>query len=152
VGKAEIKWLATFMRVTPKKLKEPSSFNERLKMQKATFLLKHLGVAPFTSYNFSLYLRGPYSPTLAKEYYALDHVRANPVEIGNRNKLLKWFISKNTSWLEVASSIIAIKDQYATIEDHMVYSLLKMSKPWVNEEMFNDIRTELASRRLIGNA
>jgi Uncharacterized conserved protein len=45
------------------------SFSGRLKVQKAVLLLKYLGVSPFDRYEFGLYVRGPYSPVLALDYY-----------------------------------------------------------------------------------
>lgn len=48
-----------------------SDFNSRLRIQKSVYLLKVLDVPPFTGYDFGYYIRGPYSPSLAKDYYSI---------------------------------------------------------------------------------
>ncbi len=45
-------------------------FNSRLRIQKTVYLLKVLGVRPYSEYDFGYYVRGPYSPDLAKDYYS----------------------------------------------------------------------------------
>ncbi|HTS33458.1 MAG TPA: hypothetical protein VMI55_05930 [Thermoplasmata archaeon] len=44
---------------------------QRLKLQKAVYLLKRLGYPSARRWSFGTYLNGPYSPELAKAYYAL---------------------------------------------------------------------------------
>jgi len=46
-----------------------SSFRARLRVQKAVYLLQALGFP--TGYEFSMYIRGPYSPELANDYMEL---------------------------------------------------------------------------------
>jgi hypothetical protein len=45
-------------------------FNSRLRIQKTVYLLKVLGVKPYSEYDFGYYVRGPYSPDLARDYYS----------------------------------------------------------------------------------
>ncbi len=150
IRKAEVKWLVKFLRVPPSKLTRPSSFEERLRVQKAVFLLKHLGISPFSQYAFSLYMSGPYSPDLARDYYALSETRAKSVELEPKTgSMLKWFTSKDRKWLEVASSIISIKETYPEAGSERVHSVLTMSKPWVNEELFKSVMDELVGKDLI---
>jgi uncharacterized protein YwgA len=108
-------------------------------------------VAPFTSFNFNLYVRGPYSPDLAECYYHLEAETA-PVEVKldrEKEELLNWFISHDSKWLEIASSIISIKRTYREIDEDEVYSILEMSKPWVDQQKFVAIYRELENRKLI---
>jgi len=49
----------------------PSDFASRLRIQKSIYLLKALGYNPVSRYSFGAYVRGPYSPDLARDYYAL---------------------------------------------------------------------------------
>jgi uncharacterized protein YwgA len=149
MGKGELLGLARYLGMAPKKLTAPSSFNERLKVQKAVFLLKHLGVAPFTEYSFGLYLHGPYSTDLAKDYYHLSKARVIPVKLDSNNKkVLNWFTEKDDAWLEVASSILSIKERYKDATTEEIYSILTLSKPWVKEPLCEKIVMELASRGL----
>jgi uncharacterized protein YwgA len=59
-----------------------------LRVQKAVFLLKHLSIKPFTDYEFDMYLRGPYSPSLAEDYYGLKGVEPTPVNLDDGEKEL----------------------------------------------------------------
>lgn len=149
MGKGELLWLTGYLGITPKKITSPSSFNERLKVQKAVFLLKRLGVNPFTEYSFSLYLHGPYSSELAKDYYNLSESSSTAVQLGSNNKkILNWFTEKDDAWLEVASSIISVKERYAGVDKETIYSVLTLSKPWVTPEMFETVMSELTTKGL----
>jgi len=62
----------------------PSDFTKRLRIQKAIYLLKALGYGPASKYAFGSYVRGPYSPQLANDYYALPWevvLKTNPARI-----------------------------------------------------------------------
>lgn len=143
LGKGEVVWLIDFLGLSKEKLANPDSFNERLKFQKAVFLLKHLDFSPFRNYGFSMYLRGPYSPELAGDYYNLEGVSPVPIELGDKKELLNWFVSHDMKWLEIASSIISITDSYREIPDSEIYDILHMSKPWVKKDDFQKIINEL---------
>lgn len=134
------------------KIRAEDGLEGRLRLQKAALLLKHLGVAPFTPYRFNLYVRGPYSPELARDYYSLTEKDIAPVgvELGEEKKeLLSWFISHDSYWLEIASSIIWLREAYRKAGEEEMYSILKLSKPWVKRERFGRIYRELESRRVI---
>jgi uncharacterized protein YwgA len=150
MGRNEVKWLIRLLNVKPEKLAEPASFNERLKVQKAVFLLKYLKVEPFSNYGFSLYLHGPYSPELAKDYYDLTKVRPKSVSLNPETlSRLKRFVSKDDRWLEVASSILSLKGRYSTVASDEVYSTLKMSKPWVDKSMYESVTKDLVESQLL---
>lgn len=145
--KGELGSLVRHLGISPKKLVSPSSFMERLRVQKAAFLLRHMGVAPFTEYDFSLYVHGPYSPTLATDYYDVAKVKPIPMKLNRKvEALLNWFNSNDERWLEVASSIISIKEKYPRDKNEEIHSLLKLSKPWVDRGTFNSVMTELENK------
>lgn len=149
MGKAELVKLIKILGIRAERLVNPSSLEDRLRLQKAVFLLKHLNVEPFTNYSFSFYLRGPYSPDLASEYYDLKDVKPAPVEMSEEvSELLRWFVSHPADWLEVASSIISIKERYPEMNSREVYSLLRLSKPWVGQSFFKRVKNELKERGL----
>lgn len=137
------------LKCTPQSITRESAFNDRLRMQKAVYLLKHLGVEPFKSYSFSMYLRGPYSSQLAKDYYALSGVApvSPPVE-PDKLGTLTWFLGHNSNWLEVASSILSIKEKYGNLPKGETYDTLRMSKPWVSARLFEEIVSELEHKGL----
>ena len=57
---------------------DPKSFNGRKRIQKVIYLLKAQGHPFASSYRFNLYLRGPYSPDLTKDYYDLMEQKIDP--------------------------------------------------------------------------
>jgi uncharacterized protein YwgA len=149
MGKGEVKWLIQRLGISPKKLTSASSINKRLKVQKAAFLLRHLGVSPFNEYDFSLYLHGPYSSKLAANYSHLEKVRTRPVKLDSEKmKLLEWFVSNEDRWLEVASTIISIKDRSSNAEKEDIYSVLMLSKPWIDNRLFRSVVTDLEEQGL----
>ncbi len=52
----------------------PGTFEDRLRIQKAVYLLRGLGLPAASAYEFNDYFHGPYSPALAREYYELQAV------------------------------------------------------------------------------
>jgi uncharacterized protein YwgA len=46
------------------------TFEDRLRLQKIIYIAKHFGID--LGYSFNEYLRGPYSPELADDYYELE--------------------------------------------------------------------------------
>jgi uncharacterized protein YwgA len=149
LGKAELAWLIDFLGLTVKELVDPSSLEARLKVQKAVFLLKSLNVKPFSGYGFNLYIRGPYSPSLAADYYGLEGVSATPVDLSGLEKTVRWFVSHDADWLEVASSIMSIKERYPEAKPEETYSVLSLSKPWVPRDFFTRTYRSLRDKGLL---
>lgn len=151
MGLSHIRWLADFVGVSPEEVKAEDGLEARLRLQKAAFLLKHLRVPPFTSYNFNMYLRGPYSPDLAKEYYSLEESTPSACVALDKEKedLVRWFTSHDSRWLEVASSIISLRERYPGRGEGELCSILRMSKPWVTFAEFTKTCRELKERELI---
>ena len=50
---------------------DKDSFVHRLKLQKYVFIAQKLGFR--TDYNYSLYIHGPYSTSLADDYYSIGN-------------------------------------------------------------------------------
>jgi len=130
---------------------DEAGFVSRLRLQKAAYLLKRMGVEPFTKYSFTIYLRGPYSPELAKEYYGeVGEEKEKPGITAEKLELLKWFVEHDEKWLEIASSILSILEDYPDISYDELFSLLRMSKPWITREKLDEIYRELEERSLVG--
>ncbi len=87
-----------------------SVFGDRIKIQKAIFLLEQKGIV--IGFNYGLYLRGPYSPELTQEIYAnqdaveklstLEKLDKNEQE--KINAYLEIFKDSDASILEVAAT------------------------------------------------
>lgn len=120
-------------------------FNHRLKLQKYVFLARRYGFD--LNYNFSLYIHGPYSPELADDYYELDKAPVAPVTL-DRN-----FVSlvkrKSEWWLELAATIVHIKERYPDITENEIKWLVKNSKPLATDVEVEKIISELKAKKAI---
>ncbi|MGP6294504.1 hypothetical protein [Caldiplasma sukawensis] len=93
------------------------NFDKRLRLQKVVFLIEHK--TKDFNYPFSLYLRGPYSKELAKEYYSInDYAYSESDELMSEEGkgLAKNLSEKDNLWLEIASTIVMFSHSYK-IED-----------------------------------
>jgi uncharacterized protein YwgA len=81
-------------------------FISRLRLQKYVYLARFFGFD--LGYVYNLYLRGPYSPGLAEDYYRLKEKgeRADLlIPAINFDKFAKLVRGKDHRWLEIASTI-----------------------------------------------
>ena len=92
-------------------------FEHRLMLQKYVFISKFFGFNH--SYLYSIYLRGPYSPALADDYYKLADFYSSydedyTKELGglNTETFLKVIEGKDGKWLEIAATILSVYDTY----------------------------------------
>jgi uncharacterized protein YwgA len=131
--------LCALSRATGRSL-DGESFESRLRIQKAVYLFKALGAPAAAGYRFSDYFHGPYSPELAREYYALmregklagasggmveavdsNEVQAAVVEAVNRGNP---FMEAVATLHSIASnnpgaSLSAIRGQFASLKPHL---------------------------------
>ena len=95
-------------------------FVNRLKLQKLVYFAQKRFNLP-TSYSYSLYRNGVYSPDLTDDYYNIDVIEIenfNPDEYSNyslpvefnENRFIAIFNGKSVSWLEVGSTILHFND------------------------------------------
>lgn len=104
-------------------------FTHRLKLQKYVYIARNFGFkAP---YNFSLYLHGPYSSSLADDYYAIDDFQ-NEESIELDERFVKLVKNRSEKWLELASTVIMIRKRYANINRHKLIELVKTAKPYAS--------------------
>ncbi|MEA2052950.1 MAG: hypothetical protein U9O90_09055 [Euryarchaeota archaeon] len=92
-------------------------FEHRLMLQKYVFISKFFGFNH--GYSYSIYLRGPYSPALADDYYKLAEFYSSydedyTKELGglNTEKFMKVIEGKDGKWLEIAATILSVYDTY----------------------------------------
>jgi uncharacterized protein YwgA len=95
-------------------------FEHRLMLQKYVFIAKVLGLD--LGYLHNIYLRGPYSPNLAEDYYKLDKLAEHGVEYEgdykeelrgfNGEKFLEVIEGKDAEWLEIAATILSVYERY----------------------------------------
>ena len=98
-------------------------FNNRLKLQKYVFLLRKYGID--LGYSYSYYIRGPYSPELADDYYNLPKVSG---EMKVPEDFLKLIKDKSERWLELASSLVMVFEKYPKISEDEAIKIVAGSK------------------------
>lgn len=83
-------------------------FNSRLRIQKTVYLLKVLGVKPYSDYDFGHYVRGPYSPDLARDYYSDsdDHLDGScPIIPRDKMDIVILAANKGNNFLEAVATL-----------------------------------------------
>lgn len=138
-------------------------FDHRLRLQKLVYLAKVLGV-PRLDYNFNLYLRGPYSPQLAEDYYSLGGglISEDEVLAFMNDKAFCKFTElvngKDGTWLEIATTLIELKrvvDDMARLglvegdKEEALINLTRRRKPFVYRKYIKDVLDTLKSNQII---
>ena len=118
-------------------------FNNRLKLQKYVFLLRRYGVD--LGYSYSYYIRGPYSPELADDYYNLPKIDGETELPEDFLKLIK---NKSERWLELASSLVMVFEKYPDISEEDAIKIVAGSK-LENPRKLRKILKELKEHKAI---
>jgi len=89
---------------------DDNSFELRLRIQKIMYFLISKKLDSDLNYSYSIYLRGPYSPDLSKDYFDIfdDELRNTEDVIGESSPLrpcIEQLNKKDTLWLEIASTL-----------------------------------------------
>lgn len=86
-----------------------NKLDSRINLQKYVYILNRF--ARTFRYDYSSYIRGPYSPGLAKDYYRLDEVDTEE-QIDVPVDFLNLVEDRSTRWLEIAATILMLKKRY----------------------------------------
>ena len=134
-------------------------FDSRIRIQKLVYLAKKLGID--FSYNFSMYIHGPYSPELTKDYYSLkERDFVSPKEDSNIDGIMKGLEilnQKDTIWLETAATILDIKESNPGLPWENVLSHVSNIKSDIlkqagkDPEYVNSVKDDLEKLNLISN-
>jgi uncharacterized protein YwgA len=115
------------------------SFEARFRIQKLVYLLQHLSFRGKLNYNFSLYLRGPYSLGLASDYYTLSEatppVSLEPKQMNDIKKLLEFTDAE----LELLSTIVSVLDYSPNASPKDVVFVVKNLKPKYTDEQIKSM-------------
>jgi len=114
------------------------SFKSRLRIQKSIYLLRALGVPEVKDYAFIDFVRGPYSSSLAEDYYALKTTSVSPkkVELSESQlKIMKECIKKGDAFLEAVSTLhsVAISNKNHSEEEIINHVRNLMPHPNLDE-------------------
>ena len=115
------------------------NFDDRLRMQKVVYLLKEMDHPAGRPYSFSMYHHGPYSPGLAKEYYALlDGKPGRKVSDGRPGRrdteaidVIAKALGKDTKFLEAVATYRFVQEQNPGERAEVVRSVTLKLKPHV---------------------
>lgn len=127
-----------------------SEFTDRLKMQKAIYLLQNLGIS-VGEYNFLWYKHGPYSQTLQNDILALNGETEENVEFSSdakkeisalKNAIFQEDITYDVNqWAECLGSLLYIKENLlpSSATDEDVLNEIKKRKPHLNITADNEV-------------
>jgi uncharacterized protein YwgA len=157
-----VAWLMRTLGLKPKEVLDSNGIDNRLKIQKVAYLLKCLGAEDFKSFDFNLYLRGPYSPSLSSEYYALaskrdDEIKRLAQKANDRLRkfagIVEWFGKYNPSQLEIASTILMFHENAKQISEKLtrdkIFDLVETTKPWASRDLIEKVYDELDEKKLL---
>lgn len=119
-----------------------NNFEDRLKLQKYVYLFSKL--FEDLGYEFTLYVRGPYSRELADDYYSLnkeDIKRADPMELPL--EYISFIKGKDSYWLEIAATYLSFRlgNPNKSLDD--LCNLITEIKPWTKHGDVKNIASEV---------
>ncbi|MBC7218602.1 MAG: hypothetical protein H5T49_00490 [Hadesarchaea archaeon] len=119
-------------------------FEDRIKLQKYVHIARSCGLD--LGYKFNLYLRGPYSPDLAKDYYELSLPACDLAGLDNfdSEKFLKIVKDRDLPWLEIASTILSVKETNPQISEARLTAIVAEIKN-TDENRVEEILSDLKS-------
>lgn len=137
------------------------SIDQRLILQKVALLGQSFGVSLDYSYNW--YVKGPYSPALTEDYYAMQGYSDDSInfefneDVKNRlnrlSKIIHKYDNENSGsimpkWVEaLASLVFLIKKSYKTDEEAL--RVLETQKSHIDANMRQDALKVLRENQLI---
>lgn len=127
-----------------------SSFDDRFKIQKMIYLMKAFNLE--LGYDFSLYLRGPYCATLTRDAFIIKDWDKAPLmkfdDSMQESQFTKFLEAitphkNDTDWLEVASTLLLIKQNNKSFNDTKVILECKNIKSEHSQLKITDILNEM---------
>jgi uncharacterized protein YwgA len=133
------------------------TFRDRLVLQKTVYLLQAFGI--YLGYPFSWYLRGPYSPQLAKDAFSIESrwSRFKPVTFANEvaERRLEEFLAfmayyrQDEAWLETTASAHFLAKVYGISDRDEIFVKIKGKQPHLTRKSFESCWRLLERERLI---
>jgi len=145
---SDLSSLAFLVNLLGVNLEELADIGGRLRVQRAVFLLRSLGVEPFMRYDFYLFRSNPYSQSLSKDCYLLalhgpEDVRLDFIE----GEILRDFASHSEEWIDVASRIVTLWESHPRGSLRDILSLISISRPGMGRGELEGISRELERMR-----
>lgn len=118
---------------------DAGDFDSRLRIQKVIYLLAQLGHPVANRYAWGHYFHGPYSPALAKDYYALRERSVQPntaVQISEPALgLVAGAIGKGNEFLEAATTLHSIATANRGASKPEVMRIVQAMKPYLTGKL-----------------
>lgn len=133
--KKSIERLISIFRVLVKKRFDKNKYSHRLMLQKIGYIT-HINDKSL-NYNFTWYIRGPYSPDLTKEAY--EFREDETCDLSSQDRINAEFIGKcipeiNDKNLELFASVYYLMKERKLIRFDDLFNSLQSSKPWFSEK------------------
>jgi uncharacterized protein YwgA len=133
------------------------TFEGRLKLQKTIYLMQTFDL--YIGYNFSWYIRGPYSIQLAKDGFALRRVydaipsgKFTDPEAEQRFESFLQFVGESIDdpdWLETIASIHFLRKVYPNLQSSDILNIVKNKQPSVTAKQCRDCWDYLKKHKMI---
>ena len=117
---AELAGMLARIEEATRKRFNPRSFDGRLRIQKAIYLLKSMGHPVARHYRYNMYLRGPYSPELTRDYYQLMEREIRPIDVEINDIMLtvvRDAVARGDGFLEAVATVHSIYKTNAPLGD-----------------------------------
>lgn len=134
-----------------------STFDGRLILQKTVYLMQSFGI--YVGYDFTWYLRGPYSTKLARNGFALQEVYSNmPKGYFDQQDIKEKFArflnfmqnkKNNADTLEILASIHFLKKVYPSMKKPEIIEKVKKKQSYFTKVQCEKGWTELKETKLI---
>jgi uncharacterized protein YwgA len=128
-----------------------NSFESRLRIQKTIYLLKALGVPEAMEYSYGNYVRGPYSPDLAKDYYSLMQLRVTSRRVSipaGKMEFIKRCVARGNEFLEAVSTLRSISRANPSSTENEIMNHARNLKPHLDPH-FSEAWRLLEVRHLV---
>jgi len=132
---------------------DEEGFETRFKIQKYVYLSEHFGLE--NPYRYTMYRYGPYSSSLADDYYELGENHElliaqaeEPLsESFDREGFLNLVNGKNTDWLEISTTLIDQSPRFND-DDDLINHVENIKCNYANEYIRNVLR-ELQAQEIL---
>ena len=109
-------------------------FKDRLAIQKGCYILNSWGVGPM--YKFNMYIHGPYSTSLAADYYRVGDINFRDTDVSeDKIEGLRSIFDKGLDYAEAYATVLLIKDTNPTASYDRIYKRALELKPHLSKEV-----------------
>lgn len=109
-------------------------FDDRLSLQKGCYILNSWGYGPF--FKFNMYIHGPYSSSLADEYYRIGDITFTETDVpADRVEDLSHIFEKGLPYAEAYATLMMIRNNSPGASYDGIIKRANELKPHLKEEI-----------------